>query len=130
MVASLQEAMGSVNLTPGIELPVPQNLVYSVIINEVDTTSVIDPLGHISSYRYDSEGKLTQILSPALTSGQRLSTQYQYDAQDNLIKVIDGRANAIDYSYNSYGNLTRQQDAASNIVEYSYIPSNLSSSLV
>lgn len=120
VVEAFQRATGAPELVAGLHLAVPQPLHYSVLTAAANTTSVIDPLGHISSYVFDAAGKLTQILSPALAQGQRLSTEYFYDADDNLVKIIDGNGNVVDYSYDSMGNLLRQQDAAGNVVEYQY----------
>lgn len=90
------------------------------------STDVTNALGQVTTYHYDAQGRVSQIQSPALVaSGQRLSTTYSYDADDNLTRIIDANGNASSFEYDSRGNLTRQRDGAGNVVEYSYTSNNL-----
>lgn len=84
-------------------------------------TSVTNALGNESLYFYDAENRLTEVQTPPLAAtGQRISTQYVYDAQGNLHKFNDGHGNATEYSYDGRGNLLSQRDAVGNVVEYGY----------
>lgn len=89
------------------------------------STDVSNALGQITTYHHDTRGRLSRVDSSALnSSGTRLTTQYSYDANDNLVRVLDANGHATSYEYDARGNLIRQRDAAGNTVEYSYTSIN------
>ena len=61
--------------------------------------------------------------SPAV-NGQRLSTRYAYDSEDNVLQVTDGRGNTVTYGYDDNGNRTLERDARGNTVTRTFSASN------
>jgi len=73
-----------------------------------NTTSVTDPLGHLTSNFYDGLNRLRQVADPAATgAGAGGSTQYSRDGLNQLTQVIDARGLATTYTLDGLGNLTR-----------------------
>jgi YD repeat-containing protein len=94
----------------------------TTLVYNTNQTDITDALGRVTRYRFDS-GKLVETLSPQLLSGERLSTQYEYDADNNIVRVIDAKGNAVDYVY-ADGKLMEERDAAGNTIHYTYTASN------
>ncbi|HWW08336.1 hypothetical protein, partial [Collimonas sp.] len=86
-------------------------------------TTVIDPLGLNTLYAYDSNGQLTRITAAAV-GGVAPSTSFSYNANGDVIQVVDGEGHAIDMQYDSNGNQVLQRDAAGNTVTRSYDANN------
>ena len=86
-------------------------------------TDILNGAGETWSYFYDSAERLTKVQSTAV-NGVRQSASYSYDSKDNVIKVTDGRGNAISYKYDSNGNKTEEKDALGNTVRYTYNSAN------
>jgi len=111
-------------LTAGDQLVMPGALTYTrQVAGGNNQTDVTDPLGHTSTYLYDIEGRLQEVLSPAV-NGSNLSTFYNYDAQDNITSITDGNGNNTNFNYQPDGTLANQQDAMGNRVEYTYNNAN------
>jgi len=76
-------------------------------------TTVTTPLGNATTpsfsttYTFDPGNRLTQVDLP-VSASVSIRTSYQYDAENNLTTVVDGRANGIQYTYTSWNQL---QDA-------------------
>ncbi|WP_211473823.1 LysM peptidoglycan-binding domain-containing protein [Collimonas humicola] len=86
-------------------------------------TTVIDPLGLKTLYDYDSAGQLTRITTPAV-AGVAASTSFSYNANGDVIQVVDGEGHAIDMQYDGNGNQILQRDAAGNTVTRTYDGNN------
>jgi YD repeat-containing protein len=73
------------------------------------TTDVIDASGRTWSYVHDAQGRLTQVLAPAI-AGLRDVTAYVYDAANRLVQVKSTRGSQVlaqsDYAYDASGNRT------------------------
>ncbi|MGY1490816.1 hypothetical protein ACW4YW_15525, partial [Methylobacillus pratensis] len=67
---------------------------------------------------YDTKGQLFALHSPdgAYT--------YTYNANGDVMRVIDARGNATDYLYDANGNRIREQDTAGNVIERTYSNQN------
>jgi len=63
--------------------------------------SITDAKGQVTSFSYDSLGRLVQETDPL---GRKII--YQYDAKGNLIARTDSKGNTITYSYDALGRLT------------------------
>ena len=57
-------------------------------------------------------------------NGSRISTEYTYDEDDNIVTMIDGEGNTVRYEYDSRGNRTLEQDAVGNTLTRSYSTEN------
>lgn len=65
------------------------------------TTSVTDAAGRSWTYKYDAQGQIIEILSPA-ESGQRQLTTLAYNAAGDLTRVVDAEGR-INYEYDARG---------------------------
>jgi len=102
-------------------------------------TEITDALGHKKGTKKDVFGNITEITE--FTSDGVFHTKYEYDLQNNLVKVVDNQGNIsrlfydsagrkikmIDpdmgvwtYEYDIVGNLLRQTDAKGQVLEFSY----------
>ena len=86
-------------------------------------TDVVNGTGQQWSYFYDADDRLIEVQTPAV-DGQRLSTRYAYDLDGNVIKVTDGRGNAITYQYDANGNALLERDGAGTTVVRTYSADN------
>jgi YD repeat-containing protein len=86
-------------------------------------TDVTDPLGLITSYTFDAQGRLTRTQSPTV-GGVRLQTDYAYDSQGNLTQVTDPRSNATVLQYDTRGNQTLVRDALGNTISRVFSSTN------
>jgi YD repeat-containing protein len=92
-------------------------------VPENDTALVSAPgvgVGYTTSFVYDARQRLVQTVAAADASGQRNSTYYSYDADDNLVQLKDARGNPTIYSYDERGNQIEVRDAAGNVVQRQY----------
>jgi len=129
-VAALQAATGNPTLTTGLHLTVPPTLTYTTtggggitLYQQVDIT---DPLGRVTSFANDEEGRLVGVLSPT-TDGARLERRYTYDAAGNITQITedpDGLNRITTLEYDSRGNLTLTRDAAGNTITRTYSAGN------
>jgi len=72
-----------------------------------------------TEYNYDLLDRLTQT-TQYLTDSEKLVTQFQYDANDNRIKVIDAEGSTTNYLYDERNLLYQVTDAKNSITEYTY----------
>ncbi|SCZ19763.1 MULTISPECIES: LysM peptidoglycan-binding domain-containing protein [unclassified Pseudomonas] len=93
---------------------------YDIASNRTD---VLNGSGQQWSYFYDTNDRLIEVRTPAV-DGQRLSTRYAYDSDSNVIKVTDGRGNAVTYQYDASGNVLLERDATGATVARSYSADN------
>ncbi len=68
-----------------------------------DTTT--DALGTVTDQDHDPLGRLAKTLQDV--GGIEAETRYEYDAIDNLRKVIDPKGLTTEYQYDGLGNLTK-----------------------
>ncbi|NJL18608.1 MAG: RHS repeat protein, partial [Nitrospira sp.] len=70
---------------------------------------------------YDSRKRMTEIRMPAPTAGDAASTtKFEYDDNDNVIKVTDAQNKATVYTYDSNGNRILERDVLGNTVTRTY----------
>jgi YD repeat-containing protein len=79
--------------------------------------SVTDPLGHTTTYLYDTRRNLIATVDPL---GNR--TSYAYDSSRNLISVQDPLGHTTSYAYDAMGRLIKQTDALGDVTTYAYNP--------
>ncbi|QUI20894.1 hypothetical protein HZI73_00585 [Vallitalea pronyensis] len=90
----------------------------------------IDPGGYASGatdesrykteYVYDIGGRLIHIISPEAQEQGKANVQYTYDAQDNILSIIDAKGNTTKYIRDLWGRAESITDAAGNISTYTY----------
>jgi YD repeat-containing protein len=95
-----------------------QTLTFGYDLFNGDTT-VTDGLGNRWTYRFDSQGRLTQIDAPAV-DGTVPSTTFQYDHDGNLTQKTDADGGSTYYRYDGQGNLAYVQDPTGHAVAYIY----------
>ncbi len=71
------------------------------------TTSVTDPNGNIKDYIRDAFGNLVQVIERAATD---YTTNYTYDAADNLTQITDALSNIRTFTYDGLGRRLTAQD--------------------
>jgi RHS repeat-associated protein len=82
---------------------------------------VTDPLGRITDNDVDSLGRLIQtVANIAGSASDRAVSLFQYDARDNLTKVIDPKGLSTTYGYDSLGNLASLLSPDTGTTTYSY----------
>lgn len=86
-------------------------------------TTVTDPLGLVTRYDYDAAGQLASVDAPG-ANGARQVTTFAYNANGDLVRVVDAEGRAIDMEYDANGNQTLQRDAAGNTVRRVYDAQN------
>ncbi|MGB7416806.1 MAG: LamG-like jellyroll fold domain-containing protein, partial [Thermosynechococcaceae cyanobacterium] len=72
--------------------------------------SMTDPLGRVTNYDYDSQGRLVQITSAQGTADEAL-VQFEYDAAGNQSAVIDENGNRTKFEYDVLNRLIRVTEA-------------------
>jgi RHS repeat-associated protein len=99
----------------------------------------VDPMGHKKGTLKDVYGNIVEVTE--FTQGGVFKTVYEYDIQDNLLKVTDAQGNVSQvwydsagrkikmsdpdmgvwtYEYDPLGNLTKQTDAKNQVLEFNY----------
>src|SRR5450830_1175121 len=108
-VASITDALGNVT---------------SYSYDEINRrTTVVDPLGFVTVYTYDAAGQLTQVSGPPV-NGVAQTMTYVYNANGDVVRVIDVLGHAIDMAYDTNGNQILQRDSAGNTVTRTYNAQN------
>jgi RHS repeat-associated protein len=69
--------------------------------------SQTDPLGHVTTYAYDSQGRLITLTQAKGTPDESVR-HYEYDAAGNLTATTDELGNRTVYIYDGYNRLIRQ----------------------
>ncbi len=70
---------------------------------------ITDARGAVTVMAYDGNGNLTHRIEAFGTAIARTNS-WVYDANNQLVRRIDGRGNKLDYTYDANGNLVRQFD--------------------
>lgn len=83
-----------------------------------NVTGVGDALGRGTASSYDPLNRLKQTIQDM--AGVAATTQFQYDALDNLTKVIDPKGLSTDYTYNGLGDLTQLSSPDTGLTGYTY----------
>jgi RHS repeat-associated protein len=86
-------------------------------------TQQTDALGNISDFTYDANGnKLTQAVKRTKSDGtiETLTTQYQYDADNHLLKTINPDGTFTQTVYNAIGKPSDVFDALNRKTHYDY----------
>ena len=78
-------------------------------------SSQTDPLGHVTSYTYNTRGQLA-----AKTDADSKVTSYEYDAAGNLLRTVDANGKSITMTYDANHQKTSVTDQNGNQIEYSY----------
>jgi len=93
------------------------------------TTTVTEPVGNTiqsTTYRYNAQKQLLQKIGNCCG----FNVQYNYDADNNITRMIDANGHLTDYEYNSMGQVIKETDALGNFITYSYgTPFNLVTSM-
>jgi RHS repeat-associated protein len=79
-------------------------------------TSVTDALGRTSTYRYDPANRL---LEKTYSDGTTPDVEYEYDADGNRIKMVDGTGTSA-YHYDELDRLTEATDGHGDSTGYEY----------
>lgn len=98
-----------------------------------------DAYGHVTTFTYDANGNLDQITDALLhvadsnydalgrvkrtlrdMNGIAAETKYEYDALDNLSKVIDSNGLSTAYTYNGFGDQLQLQSPDTGVTSYGY----------
>ncbi|HEX7635654.1 MAG TPA: hypothetical protein VF427_10295, partial [Noviherbaspirillum sp.] len=82
-------------------------------------TTATDPLGFVTTYDYDAKGQLVKLTGPSV-NGVRQVTQYTYDANGNVTRIVDGEGHTVVMEYDGNGNQTLQRDNAGNTIVRSF----------
>ena len=90
---------------------------------EEGLTRVTNGVGNTTVYEFDSEERLTRVLSEEV-SGITQSMSYQYDEKSNVTHVRDGYGRVTTYIYDDRSNLIRELDHFANNTLYSYNAKN------
>lgn len=93
----------------------PTDFTYDAAGN-ADTTT--DAYGRVSELDYDPFGRLKRSLQDV--GGIGAQTDFQYDAQDRLVRVTDPKRLATEYGYDAFGDLVRQASPDSGLTTYAY----------
>lgn len=85
----------------------------------VDTTT--DPLFRVSDSSYDALNRLKTSITNATGSGSvTAQIQYQYDARDNLVAVVDPKSLTTGYGYNGFDDLTAVTSPDTGLTSFTY----------
>ncbi|MDO9005289.1 MAG: hypothetical protein Q7V20_17725 [Aquabacterium sp.] len=92
-------------------------------------TTITDPLLQNTELSYgtaagQNQYQLTQVKTPAV-GGTSQTTNFDYDANGNVLHVTDGRGSITTYEYDTNGNRTYERDATGHVVERTYSATNL-----
>lgn len=83
-----------------------------------DTTT--DALGRVSDNDYDPLGRLVRSLQDAGTGRINAETRLEYDALDQVTKVIDPKGLPTAYARNALGDLTQLTSPDTGVTQYTY----------
>jgi RHS repeat-associated protein len=79
--------------------------------------TIEDPLQRVITYQYDTSSNLTKLISP-YKIGNDAETQFQYDTNGYIKKVINAEGKQTNFEYNPYGELIKITDPIGNIISY------------
>lgn len=93
----------------------PTDFTYDAVGN---AKTVTDALGHVTSNDYDPLNRLKRTLQDV--GGIEAETKFEYDANDNLTKVIDPKGLDTTYTYNGFGDLVQLSSPDTGVTTYTY----------
>jgi RHS repeat-associated protein len=81
-----------------------------------------DSLGNVTTYTHDANGnKLTQAVTRTIQGVQRrLTTRFEYNAMNQLTKIIDPLGQETRYAYNTLGKKASQTDKLGRVTTFEY----------
>jgi RHS repeat-associated protein len=83
--------------------------------------TVTDPLGSVTTNKYDAHGNLVSVTSPAPDANALPSvTQFAYDSKGELIQITDPLGNPTIMTYTPLGLIATIKDAQGNVTSYQY----------
>ncbi|SKC03827.1 RHS repeat protein [Luteibacter sp. 22Crub2.1] len=103
-----------------------QTIAYATVVEQgvtLNATTITDASGRGWTYKSDVSGRLVAVVSPAV-NGQRQTTTYTYDANNNVTSVTDALGNKTAYGYDALGNRTSEQDQLGNTITRTYSSTN------
>jgi len=83
-----------------------------------NTDTVTDALSRVTDNDYDPLNRLTKTIQDV--GGLNVTTQFKYDAQDNLTEVVDPKNLSTKYTYNGLGDLKRLESPDTGVTDYTY----------
>jgi RHS repeat-associated protein len=83
-----------------------------------NTETVTDALSRVTDNDYDPLDRLTRTIQNV--GGLNVTTQFQYDARDNLTAVVDPKNLTTGYTYNGLGDLTQLSSPDTGVTSYTY----------
>lgn len=88
-----------------------------------NSTTVTDALGATTVYEYETAagiaGRLTKVIAPAVNGSSQV-TEFKYNANGDLTKVIHPGGRTVEMGYDEWGNQTLQIDSAGNTITRTY----------
>lgn len=84
---------------------------------DLNKTAVIDPKGAVTTSAYDSRGNLVKTVSPT-----GATETFNYDADNDLLFHVDPRGNATRFRYDAAGNLLETIDSEGGSTSFSRSP--------
>lgn len=104
---------------------------YDAAGNMVQVTS---PLGHVTSMGYDASGRMTSIVEPRGNepgaTPADFTTNFTYDAGDNLLTRTDPLGNVTSFTYDAAGHPETRTDAKGRTTNWSYNAADELSSVI
>ena len=81
----------------------------------------LDPLGNRTDYQYDAQHRLIKVIEPAdVSGGPRAETQYAYDAAGRLLTTTDAEGHETSYLYDDRNRVTRVSHADASAERFVY----------
>ncbi|HEX8222539.1 MAG TPA: hypothetical protein VF605_01840, partial [Allosphingosinicella sp.] len=88
------------------------------LVNRV--TTITDPLGGVTTMRYDAAGNLTRLVRPAPAPGvAAAATDFEYNSAGDVLSLTENGLTTA-FQYDANGNLKLTRDAAGNTVTWTY----------
>ena len=111
-----------------INAPSGDSLVNDVTTIHYDTASRLaskmDGAGNITQYEYDADSNVSKVIQSDISSTgsttEEFVVEYEYDALNRQIAMIDGVGNLTKTWYDSRSNLVEVEDALNRISTYTY----------
>ena len=86
----------------------------TTVLFSASGTEVIDPLGNVTQYVYNSDNQLSSVITPEGT------TTYTHDAAGNTVAATDPLGNTTTYTYAASGQVATITDPNGNTTSYAY----------
>lgn len=130
------DEMNRLLTTKNEEGTVVEHLVYDLqgrIVKQIDASGYASGSSDSSRYgmiyTYDLADRVLTIATPEAVRKNALTLRYEYDAQDYVLREVDGEGNTTTYTRDMWGRATEVIDAEGNTTRYSYdYAGNLASS--